>query len=1000
MNARFLWMLVFLVGFHLLKSQVPSNTYAKPSFIANSLSQHKASPYSDSLAGFDEQKWLEIVKAKGVMEPERSHYIAFEKRRYIRSKYGFDKNQFGNHGSGVQGKFNPGTIFTATPCLNEGFENTAVGTYTGAANANAISGWSISSVVISGTNTACNATGFTPGSPEFSIVSTPLFNVPSLGNVLTSPLGGTNIAHINEYTNNNTLTRLSTNFPVTNSNSMFFYAFAAVFLSGTHQCCDDAGFRFNVYDCNNNIVPCLSKAISPSCSSESGFYNSGAGYVSNWQVRSINLTPYVGSCVTIEFIVHDCCYGGHYGTVFLDAACGTPSMSLVYNPFSPGTVGSSGVSYCQGSNFAQISGPPGYNSYNWIAPVGSPSISPAQASLAVLGINNPVANAVYTLNYAITNASNTACTYTTTFALIPTTISLGTLNVSPTCSGGSSGSGTVLANGSSMGYTYNWVNLLNQSVGTGSVVGSLSSGIYTVTASVPNFSSCGTATTTLFVPVGPPTPTYVSKPFCSNVTSSITLTHTLGTNYLWYALPSVSIINTSASVTVSGFTNSTQYALGYNHLGCRDSIVYTMVNSVPGLLTANSASPGCPGTNTGALNIQFQPNLTNGNGPFTYSLVALSNSTSVYTNTVLSTSVFNTQVNNLAIPGAYTLTVNDGICVASALINLSSIVPNFTLSPSPSNATLCAGSSLSASVVVNNTVSNSNYSYTWSPTLFLAPNSSTLPNVNISPSVTSAYSVSQIYTVMVSPLNSACVKTTTIKVTLYDLANASVNPVPIICSKSPQYTVTGSPLGGQFISTNPGISNGGIITPSLTILGANTATYYIQQYSCTASVPFTYSYYITPTVGILGPSLICAGDAVVLNATGANSYTWSTAQNGPTILISPNQNTTYTVTGSSVQGCKSTATLSVKLNPCLSLEKNSGISLFTVYPNPVLAQLTIFSQTSANLSIFDAQGKMVFASKLEEGENFVDMKTWSEGLYTYEAISDRGKETGKILKAK
>ena len=107
------------------------------------------------------------------MEPERSHYIAFEKRRYIRSKYGFDKNQFGNHGSGLQGKFNPGTIFTATPCLNEGFENTAVGTYTGAANANAISGWSISSVVISGTNTACNATGFTPGSPEFSIVSTP-----------------------------------------------------------------------------------------------------------------------------------------------------------------------------------------------------------------------------------------------------------------------------------------------------------------------------------------------------------------------------------------------------------------------------------------------------------------------------------------------------------------------------------------------------------------------------------------------------------------------------------------------------------------------------------------------------------------------------------------------------------------------------------------------------------------------------------------------------------
>ncbi|MDI6833593.1 MAG: PKD domain-containing protein, partial [Bacteroidales bacterium] len=56
---------------------------------------------------------------------------------------------------------------------------------------------------------------------------------------------------------------------------------------------------------------------------------------------------------------------------------------------------------------------------------------------------------------------------------------------------------------------------------------------------------------------------------------------------------------------------------------------------------------------------------------------------------------------------------------------------------------------------------------------------------------------------------------------------------------------------------------------------------------------------------------ICIGNSIVLNGSGASSYSWSTGDNTASITVTPSATTTYTVTGSNGVGCSNTATVAV-----------------------------------------------------------------------------------------
>ncbi|MBL7910831.1 MAG: gliding motility-associated C-terminal domain-containing protein [Bacteroidia bacterium] len=72
-----------------------------------------------------------------------------------------------------------------------------------------------------------------------------------------------------------------------------------------------------------------------------------------------------------------------------------------------------------------------------------------------------------------------------------------------------------------------------------------------------------------------------------------------------------------------------------------------------------------------------------------------------------------------------------------------------------------------------------------------------------------------------------------------------------------------------------------------------------------------------PTVLINAGSAIstCGTQTTILTGSGASTYTWNTGPTTSTISVSPSTNTTYTLTGTSSQGCVNSTVTTINVNP-------------------------------------------------------------------------------------
>ena len=148
-----------------------------------------------------------------------------------------------------------------------------------------------------------------------------------------------------------------------------------------------------------------------------------------------------------------------------------------------------------------------------------------------------------------------------------------------------------------------------------------------------------------------------------------------------------------------------------------------------------------------------------------------------------------------------------------------------------------------------------------------------------------------------------------------------VNPQPVgtiigrtsICSGN-STTLTASGANSYTWST-------GATTPTLTTSTAGTYTCtFRNSYGCTSTQDVTISVFSAPT--ITGTSAICSGHSTTLTASGADSYTWSTGATTPSITVS--EGGTYTVTGTTSDGCEGSAgvTVSVGSLPTIAISGN------------------------------------------------------------------------------
>lgn len=100
------------------------------------------------------------------------------------------------------------------------------------------------------------------------------------------------------------------------------------------------------------------------------------------------------------------------------------------------------------------------------------------------------------------------------------------------------------------------------------------------------------------------------------------------------------------------------------------------------------------------------------------------------------------------------------------------------------------------------------------------------------------------------------------------------------------------------------------------------------------SIP--YVIYPIPEVAIVGDTVLCSGDTIVLQGTGALSYEWNTIppQFTSSIRVSPEVETQYMLVGENSHGCYGAASSTVSVNerPQISLVNDVNSWMVTVYP--------------------------------------------------------------------
>jgi len=124
------------------------------------------------------------------------------------------------------------------------------------------------------------------------------------------------------------------------------------------------------------------------------------------------------------------------------------------------------------------------------------------------------------------------------------------------------------------------------------------------------------------------------------------------------------------------------------------------------------------------------------------------------------------------------------------------------------------------------------------------------------------------------------------------------------------------PSGASPVATPPG-------TTTYTVIGST-------PQGCSANADVTLTVKPSPLVTVAGQTDICRGTSTSLTAAGGTNYSWSTTLGiigaNSSIIVNPTVNTQYYVTGNSPDGCATTDTVSITVQPPPALNARANLA--------------------------------------------------------------------------
>ncbi len=464
----------------------------------------------------------------------------------------------------------------------------------------------------------------------------------------------------------------------------------------------------------------------------------------------------------------------------------------------------------------------------------------------------PTQNTTYTVN----GTSSSGCVGTpATLAVVVNTLPVLSISGTNTlCAGGSV---VLIGNGAN---TYVWTGVASSSVQV-TVSPSVTT---TYSLNGRSMAGCDGAQVSLAVTVFslPVVAITGTSAICAG--GSAILTATGATNYTW--------TNSGANTTtlaVAPTANTTYSLAGINPNGCQGSTALLLVNvfslpvvSIAGTntvcsggtlsLTANGASTYTwLNTSSTATGVSVNPTANT-----TYTLRGVSAQGCAGTNATLAVTAYSAPVLSIAGPSA--------VCNGASA----------TFTGTGANAYLWLNNASTGSSIAVTPSLNTTYSLTGTSSFGCAGNTATvLLTVNANP---------------------------TINVT----ANASV-----CAGASASLTATGA---SNFTWTSGATTSVVVLTPSVSTNYSISGTF---TTGCSSSKTVAVTVYTLPVLSISGTSVICAGDTAQFTASGASVYLWNTGANTSSVAVTPSANASYTLTGTSGNGCVTNIVKSLTVNP-------------------------------------------------------------------------------------
>lgn len=170
-------------------------------------------------------------------------------------------------------------------------------------------------------------------------------------------------------------------------------------------------------------------------------------------------------------------------------------------------------------------------------------------------------------------------------------------------------------------------------------------------------------------------------------------------------------------------------------------------------------------------------------------------------------------------------------------------------------------------------------------------------------------------------------------------------------------------------------------TSTYSVTGTNLST------GCNGSASVTVTVNPLPVISVsTSDSLICGPlfqETAVLSASGASSYTWNTSATTTTIAVSPSITTTYSVTGTDVNGCEGTAIITQSVSTCIGIEEIINDTDFTIYPNPTSGSVYVFTPDIKKVSVevYNVIGERIYVSETREARTEINLLEQASGIY-------------------